>query len=105
MAAITVLYAPVHLIALFMFMLSAGRYDNTGRGGVFRACTPASTSCSGPEVGVMVVCALIIVAGLALAGAAGQRVGRFPHPWRARLGLAAASAVPVALAVGLMWPR
>ncbi|MFD4252992.1 MULTISPECIES: hypothetical protein [Amycolatopsis] len=74
--AVTVLFTPVHAGALLMFVFSAGRYDSSGQGGPFRSCTADSTSCEGPNVVAMIICALVVLAGLTLAALAGIRAAR-----------------------------
>lgn len=76
---VTLLLAPVHGFAALVFLFSTGRYDSSGRGGPFRNCTADSVSCTGPNVVAMIVCALVVLGGLVLAGWAGRRAGRPRH--------------------------
>lgn len=84
-------------MVLAFAVLSAGRYDSSGRGGPFRSCTADPTVCSGPEYWVLAVCAGIFVTTAWLAALAGARAGRYRHVWRSRIALAAMNVV---IAVG-----
>ncbi|WP_431923865.1 hypothetical protein [Amycolatopsis tucumanensis] len=74
--AVTVLLAPVHGMAVLVFLFSAERYDSSGQGGPFRSCTPDSLSCAGPNVPLMIGCVLVVAGGVLLAYWAGRRAAR-----------------------------
>ncbi|UQS25029.1 hypothetical protein L1857_20530 [Amycolatopsis thermalba] len=74
--AVTLALLPVHGAALLMLLFAVGRYDSSGQGGPFRSCTADSVSCAGPDVPVVIGCALAVLGGLLLAGWAGRRAGR-----------------------------
>ncbi len=86
-----VLLVPLWVVAA----MSLGRYDSSGQGGPFRACTADSVSCDGPVLWLFGLCVLVQLGVCALVARTGARVAG-PS---ARFGFAAhlAGSVVVAL--------
>ncbi|WP_199700555.1 hypothetical protein [Jiangella rhizosphaerae] len=96
-AAVTLLLVPVHAFLVAVAVLAAGRYDASGRGGPFRACTADSVACDGPQYPMIAVVALVLLAVAWAVAGLGVRIGRYGRRRRARLWL---TALNVVVAVG-----
>lgn len=75
---VALLTTPVFQGALFL-QIAISRYDSSGAGGPFAACTATSTSCSGPNVPMALLLSLLLLAAVVVPAVLGQLVGRFRH--------------------------
>lgn len=75
---VILLTSPVFQGALFL-QIAISRYDSSGAGGPFAACTATSTSCSGPNIPLALLLSFLLLAAAVVPAVVGQVVGRFRH--------------------------